>query len=480
MSPYLSVVKKNTFYSTITISSRLFANVFVFWLMARFYGPEQFGIFTFAHTLATTLIILADFGLDVLLITEISTTRTNKNEIIQKLLSVKLIFVFLAFVLMLLLSQLFPLGQRYFNLIVVFALYLVFTSLSNFFYGVFRGFEKFIFETRVSLISNGIMIVTIIILLFLNVDILVLGIAFMFSRFLGLGFDIYYLIKLTGKLKIKVDFKEFGLLKSKVLIFGLHLIFSYLFFQIDTLLLAKLSGEYSVGIYQSVMKLILLPLVIPDILINSMMPTLSKLHKESKDEWIMLGSLMGRVLFMVIIPISLILFFYSDSIINLIYGAKNYFDAIPVLRIFAITLFIRFLLEPFALMLTTSNRQIVRMYTVIGASLLNVLLNSYFIPRFLTKGAAAVSLIVNLLVGVVYFSYMIKEFRYWLLNLNNLFLFLSSLIIVYSIYLLFNFHFIIEILVFLSLYCTVTYFLFLKENEKNLIVSLLKKITFNS
>lgn len=479
MSPYLSVVKKNTFYSALTISARLFANVFVFWLMARFYGPEQFGIFTFAHTLATTLIILADFGLDVLLITEISTTQTNKNEIIQKLLSVKLIFVLLAFVLMIILSQLFPLGQRYFKLIIVFALYLVFTSLSNFFYGIFRGFEKFILETRVSLISNGILILTIIILLFLRVDILLLGIAFMFSRFLGLVFDIYYLNKLTGKIHLNFDLKSLDFLRSKVLIFGLHLIFSYLFFQIDTLLLARLSGEYSVGIYQSVMKLILLPLVIPDILINSMMPTLSKLHKESKVEWIKLGSLMGRVLFVIIIPISLVLFFYSDSIINLIYGAKNYFDAIPVLQIFAITLFIRFLLEPFALMLTTSNRQIVRMYTVIGASILNILLNSYFIPRFLTRGAAFVSLIVNLLVGIVYFSSMMKDFRHWLLNLNNLFFFLSSVIIVYLIYSVFNFHFIVEILVFLSLYCAVTYYLFLKENEKNLIVSLLKKITFN-
>lgn len=479
MSPYLSIVKKNTFYSTITISSRLFANVFVFWLMARFYGPEKFGIFTFAHTLATTLIILADFGLDILLITEISSPKTNKNEIIQNLLSIKLIFVLLAFILMILLAQLFPLGRTNFSLIFVFSLYLIFTSLSNFFYGIFRGFEKFIFETRVSLISNGILIITIIVLLFLKADILILGIAFMSARFLGLFLDLYYLNKLIGKIRLKFDFNGLDIIKNKVLIYGLHLIFSYLFFQIDTLLLAKMSGGYSVGIYQSVMKLILLPLVIPDILINSMMPTLSKLHKESRVDWLKLGSIMGRILFVIIIPISSILYLYSYEIINLIYGAKYYFDAIPVLQIFAITLFIRFLLEPFALMLTTSDRQIIRMYTVIGASILNVLLNSYFIPRFLTKGAAIVSLIVNLLVGFVYFISMNKEFKTWLLNSNNLLL-LSSMMVFYLINLFLNFNFIIEIAICLLLYGLFTYFLFLNDNEKNLILYLVKKITFTN
>ncbi len=478
MSGNFALVRKNTFYSTITIFSRLFSNVFLFWILARIYGPEQFGIFTFAHALSTTFIIFADFGLDVLLITEIAANPEKKKEIIEKLLGIKLIFVIGAFVLMLVSSQIFPIGRKSPELILIFGFYLFFTSLNNFLFGIFRGYERFIFETRVSLISNISLILLAVIILFLRLELIYVALIFLLTRVIGVIFSFLYLSYLDKSFGVKINFSDLGVLKSKTLVFGIHLVFSYLFFQIDTLLLAKISGEYSVGIYQSVFKLIMLPLVIPDILINSLTPTLSRLHYQSKNDWFSLGSSMGRIMVMMIIPISLILFFYSEEIISLIYGLKNFSAAVFVLKIFSVILFVRFLLEPFALMLTTSNRQKIRMWTVIFATLINIALNLYSIPRYGVNGAACVSLLVNSIVGIIYFIFIEKDFRKWLYDIKNYVVIASSFAAVWLLRALLNINFVIQILLFGIVYFIAIYTFYLKENEKKILQSILKKFQF--
>ncbi len=476
MNKEFSIIKKNTFYSTITIFSRLLANVILFWLLARFYGPERFGIFTFGHALATTFIILADFGLDVLLITEINSNPSNKKQIIEKLLGIKLIFVISAFVLMLVASFFFPISQKSFALIVVFAFYLVFTSLNNFLFGIFRGFERFIFEARVSLISNFSLVIMSLLLMLLNVELIYIAICFTLTRILGVLVSIIYLLKIDTTIKLNLKFRNLGVLKEKTLIFGLHLIFSYLFFQIDTLLLAKMRDEYSVGIYQSVMKLIMLPLVIPDILNNAMMPTLTRLHNQLKNDWFRLGQSMGRLLIIVIVPVTIVFYYFSNEIIDLIYGLKKYYDAVIVLQIFGLILFVRFLLEPFALMLTTSNRQKIRMITVIIATALNILLNLYFIPRYGVIGASIVSLIINSIVGITYFIAVEKEFSSYLLNVKNLFLLVFSLSLMIILVNLTFLSFFLKLMTFTMCYIVFVLFYYLTESEKEVFRTILNKI----
>lgn len=478
MKNELSLVKKNTVYSSITIFSRLFANVFIFWLLARFYGPEQFGIFTFAHALATTFIILADFGLDVLLITEIAGHSDKRIEIINKLFGIKLIFVLLAFVFMIIASQFFPVGKKFFLLILIFGFYLVFTSINNFLFGIFRGFEKFLYETRVAFISNLFLIILAILFLYFKIDLIYIALVFMSSRIFGTFLSFSYLRKIYKYFHFNFSFSNLGILKRKSLIFGLHLIFSFLFFQVDTLLLARMKGEYEVGIYQSVIKLIMLPLVIPDIFNNALMPTLSRLFNNSEKDWLKLGGFMGKVLFIIIIPVTLILFFYASEIINLIYGLKKFGEAVFVLKVFGFVLFVRFLLEPYALMLTTSDRQKIRFFTVVLATLLNISLNSYFIPEYGVNGSAIVSLFVNSFVGLIYFWFLRREFTFWLFNFKNfLLLFVTlSVIILLQSYVPINFLF--KIFAFTIFYIIFIVAFYLSKQEQETMISLIKRLTF--
>ncbi|PKL83320.1 MAG: hypothetical protein CVV24_05470, partial [Ignavibacteriae bacterium HGW-Ignavibacteriae-3] len=92
----------------------------------------------------------------------------------------------------------------------------------------------------------------------------------------------------------------------------------------------------------------------------------------------------------------------------------------------ALTLIVRFSLESYALLLTTSDRLNVRLYTVIFATLLNLSLNFFLIPAYGAFGAAIVSLVTNIFVGVVYYAANLKLVTEYLSNTRTMIFVLFS------------------------------------------------------
>ncbi len=459
-------IRKNYFFSFLSISSRLIANVIVFWIIARYYGPDIFGQFSLAHTIATISILLGDFGLDLLLTTEISRDRKNAGTLFQKFYSLKFLFSFTALFVMWGLSLFGNFSTATKLLILIFSFYMFFTTLTNFLYAFYKGFEKLEYETKVSLIINGgLLFVTIIFLIF-KANIYIISIGFVLSRFVGFLSGLYYSFKILPEIEYKFNFKDINKVRNKILIFGFHLFFSNLYFQLDTILLGLWKGDREVGIYQSVFKLILLPLVIPDIFNNTLIPVLSRLNIDNKILWKNIGFLMNKILTVIIFPIALILFIYANQIINLIYGPKLYSNAIPILRIFAIILVVRFLQETYALMLTTSNRQHIKMFVVIFATLFNFLLNYFLIPKYGVTGAAMVSLITNTCIGIIYIYFNASLFFKWMLNLKMFILFSFTAIIFYFYWNFMKTNFIVGIVSILIIYLIIALMFFTKEERK--------------
>lgn len=426
-----SLIKKNSFYSLLSMSSRLIANVIVFWLIARIYGPDKFGIFTFAHTSATLLILLADFGFDILLTTEISRARNQALKTFQNIFSYKIFFSIAAFLIMWIFSFTGNYSQETKISLQIFSFFLIFTTLTNFSLALTKGFEKFSYESLVQIIANVCLVIFVIILSFLKLNILIIATSFVLTRALALVLSINFNKKLLPDISFRINIPKEKELHQKVLIFGFHLLFANLFFQIDTILISLWKGNLYVGLYQAVFKFIILPLMIPDILNFTLLPVLSRLFVNEKEKALKISYLMNKLLFFLSLPITLILYVYAEDIIHIIYGSVDYTASIPILKIFAFNVFIRFSFEAFALILTTTNRQKVRMYTVILATVLNVTLNYFFIPLYGISGAAIVSLICIIFVYGIYSIYSLNLLKKWYLNFTNILLILMTISIGY-------------------------------------------------
>src|SRR3989304_8379661 len=83
---------KNSFFLFFSQIIRLLTNFLIFIGIARFYGPEGLGQFSIAFTVANICIMIADFGFDVLLASEIAKNRSEALQISRKYFSLKIIF----------------------------------------------------------------------------------------------------------------------------------------------------------------------------------------------------------------------------------------------------------------------------------------------------------------------------------------------------------------------------------------------------
>ncbi len=419
MQTMASRIKWNSLFYFLSFAIRLLTNFLLFVGIARFYGPETFGQFTAAHTLSTLFILFADFGFDTLLTTEVARHRERAVALTQQFLSIKLIFCVASTAVMFVLPFFRGASPQTRMLIEIFSFYVLLSALNNFFFALFRGFEHMHQETRISFIINLLLLALLVIFGVLHIPIIAIAIAFVGSRLLGLAIAYGVARKTLGVASLQLSLGEWRTIWKQVAVFGCTFVFGNLFFMLDTVLMTFMGNDHDVGIYQSVFKIVALVLIVPDILTTTLMPVLSKLHREDMQRWDRIGMLLNKTLLFVGLGVSIVMFVYADQIIRLVYGLKEYDEAVPIMRIFSIIVFVRYLAETSALMLTTSGLQRTRMNVVIAATAMNFALNLYVLPQYGILGAASVSLLTNLVVGLGYIVAQRALFISWVTRLKT-------------------------------------------------------------
>jgi len=419
-------IKRNSLFAFLSRLIRLLTNFVMFVGIARFYGIESFGQFTTAHTLSTIFLLLADFGFDSLLPTEIAAQRDRAGELARRYFSMKIIFAVGACLLMLVLPLFQVMSAETRVLVQIFSVYVLFAALNNFFFALFKAFEEFHHETIISFYTNVVLLLLLVVLGFLHAPVYFLAVCFVGTRVIGIAMGLKTASRLTQGRVINMNFQGWREIWKHVVVFGLHFIFGALFFQVDTILLAFWRGDRDVGIYQSAFKISTMALIIPDIAINTMLPVLARLRNDGGNRWDYFGRLLNKTLFLLSLPISMMLFVYAEQIIEILYGGGEYGEAAPILRLFAITVFIRYGFETYGLMLTTSYRQKHRLTIVVCGTILNCLMNAFVIPMYGPFGAAIVSLVTNFTVGAAFVLASGRSFVEWTCNVRNL----SSLVII--------------------------------------------------
>jgi O-antigen/teichoic acid export membrane protein len=397
-----SRLKRNSILSLLSSGTRLLANSLMFIGIARFYGPAVFGSFSAAYILASIFVVVADFGFDNLLTIEVARSPDRVAEPVREYFSIKLLFCLfgLAAIWSLpLVERLSPVTEI---LLFLLSFSVIFTSLTNFFFALFKGIEQFQHELRITSIVNVVLLIVLVAIGFFKLSFFYVGLAFVATRALGLLLAVIKARNLLELSPFHFTLKGWSKRWRLILTFGFSLLFGNLFFQLITPLLVFFRGDYAAGIYESVFKLVGLISIISDIGVNAILPALSRFHVENFDRWITLNRLFNRTLFLVSLPIALVFLVYPRQIIDLLYGVDNFGEAVGIMRIAAVVILVRFASETYGLMLTTSDRQNARMRITMAGTVLSVLFCWYFIPRYGSFGAGLAALSVNACVGLGY------------------------------------------------------------------------------
>lgn len=394
INPNLQKIIANTIWLFGEKILQLFLGLFVGVWVARYLGPENFGLYNYVIAIVSLFGVVANLGLERIIVRDISRDISQKD----KTLGTGFILRFIASLLSTLAVIIFAFISESDNpqirlLIGVFSLAISFSRsmemIEYWFQSQVQSKYVVLGKNIVYITINSIKIIAIQLQSPVSVFIFILSLEQILNA-IGLVMVYQFSGSLIKAWQFSYD-RACSLLKdSWPLILANIVIIIYM--RIDQIMLAQISGAASVGLYSAAVKISEMWYFVPISIINSVYP--SVVQGKELDNHIYYGriqKLFGVVAivgYLVAIPVT----FLSPFIVNFIYGAQ-YVESATVLTIHIWAgLFIGLGVARTTWLTTENLTQFAAVTTALGA-VVNIVLNSLWIETYGGTGAAVATVI---------------------------------------------------------------------------------------
>jgi O-antigen/teichoic acid export membrane protein len=252
------------------ISEKLFRFLFGFLittLIIKHLGPTDFGFFTYSLTIASIFGLLSKFGLDVILVKELSENNSDESKLLSSALFIRISFSILSFFLVIPVIYFLGESNLIISLVFIFLICNIFQS-----YELFESFLQSRLKNKISsLISISVLLIASlvrIIFLYFDYGVLYFSLALLLEIFL-LFFILIIFLKYQNISLEKPDFSVCKDLINKSYPLLISSIFAFVYLKIDTIMLRFMTTFESVGIYSSAVKFSELLYFFPILIANS-------------------------------------------------------------------------------------------------------------------------------------------------------------------------------------------------------------------
>jgi len=308
---------KNTSWIFFEKILRMFVGLFVGIWVARYLGPERFGLFSYAQSFVGLFTTIATLGLDSIVVREIVKDESKATELIGTAFYLKLMGAILT-LLVLAIATYFTSNDRYTNLLVFIiasaTIFQAFNVVDMYFQS--KVLSKYIvFSNIISLFASSIVKI---ILILIDAPLVAFAWAILFdSIVLALGF-IYFFLKYSTLMVRKIYFSKLiaaDLLKNSYpIILSSAVIAIYL--KIDQVMIKSMLGEIAVGQYTAATKLSESFYFIPLVISYSFFPAIVNSKNCNEIYYARLQMLYNLVVW-IAIAIALPVTILSDNIIDI-------------------------------------------------------------------------------------------------------------------------------------------------------------------
>ncbi len=354
-------------------------------------GVENTGSYFLATSIVVMLSVLEDIGLNSVIIREIAKKQEAASQWLSAVMGWKLITVPLTLILVYFLPLWLGYDQEVTSLIRFGSIILVADTLSLSFYGVLRGMRRLRFESiGIFLAQLTITIVGSIFILSGKATVQILVLALGAGSIVNMLYSGSVVFRKLG-LRSIIPRWDMGLKPVKMAsAFFLAAIFTKVYSYIDTIVISKVLGEASVGIYAIAYKLTYSFQFLPLAFVAALYPSMS--HASHDSEALKRQLLQSYwYMFLLATPIVFGIWALAEPIV-VTFSSEEFIDAVPVLRTMIFVLYFVFLDFPIGSLLNATNRQATKT-AIMGVSMLvNIALNVILIPMIGIMGAAIAAL----------------------------------------------------------------------------------------
>ena len=374
----------------------LFVGIYV----ARYLGPERYGLLSYSNSFVGIFTAIALLGLDGIVVRELVKTPENKDKILGTSFLLKVVGTLFMW-LMILVALFFTNNDLLTNTLIAIIAFSVIFQVFNVVDFNFQAEVKSKYVVHAQFVQLLVTSVAKIILVVKELPLIWFASVFCLDAIiLAVGLVYTYSFN-RGKIYFwKWDSKY----AKALLIESWPLMFSYMSYliyaKIDRVMIKEMMDEYSVGIYSAAYVLYEAPLFISLMLAKSIYPLLVQYYHDNKDKLFIFYTILSS--YMTLLSYMIVLFFYifHEELIQLTFGDdyKNSSRILVLLSFGLIPMFNAFLRSSY---ITISGNQKIILYTSLFSSIFNVILNYFLINEFGVQGAVYSTVITQILSLIV-------------------------------------------------------------------------------
>lgn len=400
----MPMLVRNTFFSSLTLGLRFASSALVFILIARVLGAEEFGRFAFAISFTGIFMVLLDYGFNLYIVKEVAAEPGRAIELAKDVLGAKLLLSAASTVVLFFIVR--GLGYPPATELMIYILWLssILYSFGSFFGSVFRGLNRFQYETYPAIILNGVQVAVIAVLLLLGFKALSIAFAYLASRVLYFAVSYFYMKREVGSPGISFSLASSLRLFRETFPFGTHAILAAIYFQIDTVLLSLYRGDAEVGYYQAAMRLVIAAMLVYEIVVSSYYSVIAARFKSDPEGFRRDALSFNKYMLLIGGVFSSVLFIFPDLFIETLYGA-GYGQSVILAQLLAIAILLRFLGGAYGVLLTVADNQNKRAMGVGVSVVFNIVLNMLLIPEYGAIGAAVASVLTHVVIYLMYYKF---------------------------------------------------------------------------
>lgn len=379
----------------------LFLSFFTTIVVARIFGPEQFGILNYVLSIVGLFSVFANLGISQVVYREITLQKERRDEILGSAIFLNTITA-ISTVLLVYISLLFINESLYVKyLILLLSISFVLQPLTLLSYDFLKDREaKYVTITQISTLFIASFLKILIVYYFVSVTFFI---AVLVLENLVAGFIYIYQIR-------KIKRRSLSLVVNKGRVFSIFYMslplilfssFSEIYSRIDQIMLRSYLDIKAVGIYSASVRLTEIWYLVPNILLGALFPALANVKNDDKEYRkrynMLLSVLVGSALF-----ISFVVFFLRDYIVKIVYGS-DFIAAAPVLGVYIFSILGFFIsLLVYQDLFLRNNKWAITLLPFLTA-ILNIILNMILIPKYGMVGAAVATVVSYNIVAVGFY-----------------------------------------------------------------------------
>lgn len=365
-------------------------------IISRFLGIASMGAISIGLTYLGFGILFSNWGFGNLLTREIVRDQTIYNKYLTNYAILRIIFASIAILVINIIVTYLNYSKETILVIRIISFSLIPTTIIRLYFSTFISFEKPIFISIISLISNLLRLVISFAAVLFQCTIIHLAIIYSAVEFLSLIMSTFILIRFLPKYRLEINFK-FALSETIRAFPFLGIgILTMLDARSDILIISLFFTEIDVGYYTAVYTILGGLTLISEAIQKSIFPIVVKYQKSSPTKLKEIGFFLSKYILIITVPLSILVFIFSEELVSIIFGIS--FQETTILLKIIIWTFISYSLTIIlsSLLIAHDKEKFVGI-SLLVSSIFSVILYLIFVQFFGVSGIAIVRLITSLI-----------------------------------------------------------------------------------